>query len=140
MVLDARYEKVRHGGSVIDCADLVAIGVAENGKRIVLGTSVALNETEIHWRAFIVSLLDWGMRGVEMIASNDQRGLKKAIQATMPIVPLQRCQCHLQRNAQANVPKVAMRETVAGDFRRIFTSGDRQDTDQGLIEFVKKYE
>ena len=57
LVLDARYEKVRHGGSVIDCAVLVAIGVTEDGKRTVLGTSVALSEAEVHWRAFISSLI-----------------------------------------------------------------------------------
>ena len=27
LILDARYEKVRHGGSVIDCAVLIAVGV-----------------------------------------------------------------------------------------------------------------
>lgn len=30
--LDARYEKVRHDGQVIDQALLVAVGVADNGK------------------------------------------------------------------------------------------------------------
>ena len=34
--LDARYEKVRHGGQVIDCAILLAIGVDRQGKRSVL--------------------------------------------------------------------------------------------------------
>lgn len=140
LVLDARYEKIRHGGSVIDCAVLVAIGVSENGKRTVLGTSVALSEAEVHWRAFIMSLMDRGMRGINMVVSDDHKGLKKALQGTMPSVPWQRCQCHLQRNAQAYVPKVAMREKVAGDLRRIFTSGDRNEADQGLKDFVKKYE
>jgi transposase-like protein len=32
LILDARYEKVRHGGSVMNCAVLVAIGVREDGK------------------------------------------------------------------------------------------------------------
>ncbi len=44
VVLDARYEKVRHGGSVIDCAVLVAMGVNETGHRELLGCSVALSE------------------------------------------------------------------------------------------------
>jgi len=139
LVLDARYEKIRHGGSVIDCAVLVAIGVAENGKRTVLGTSVALSEAEVHWRSFLMSLLDRGMHGIKMVVSDDHKGLKKALQSTMPSVPWQRCQCHLQRNAQAYVPKVAMKEKVAGDLRRIFTSGDRQEADQGLKNFVEKY-
>lgn len=51
LVLDARYEKVRHGGAVIDCAVLVAMGVREeDGKRTLLGVSVSLSEAEVHWR------------------------------------------------------------------------------------------
>jgi len=140
LVLDARYEKVRHGGSVIDCAVLVAIGVDEKGKRIVLGTSVALSEAEIHWRKFISSLLNRGMRGIEMVVSDDHKGLKKALQSTITSVPWQRCQCHLQRNAQAYVPKVSMRKKVANDLRRIFTAADRTEADQKLKDFVERYE
>jgi transposase-like protein len=140
LVLDARYEKVRHGGSVIDCAVLVAIGVDENGKRTVLGTSVALSEAEVHWRAFISSLLDRGMRGVRMVVSDAHEGLKKAMQATMPSVPWQRCQCHLQRNAQAYVPKVSMKGPVAAALRQIFAAADSAEADQKLKDFVQKYE
>jgi transposase-like protein len=139
LVLDARYEKVRHGGSVIDCAVLVAVGVDEKGRRTVLGTSVNLSEAEVHWRAFISSLLDRGMRGVQMIVSDAHEGLKKALRAAMPSVPWQRCQCHLQRNAQAYVPKVSMRETVAVALRQIFTASDRAEADQKLKDFVQTY-
>lgn len=38
VILDARYEKVRHCGRVIDCAILVALGVDTAGKRQVLGS------------------------------------------------------------------------------------------------------
>ena len=44
LILDARYEKVRHGGTVVDCAILTAIGVLPDGKRSVLGTSCSLSE------------------------------------------------------------------------------------------------
>jgi hypothetical protein len=37
LILDARYEKVRHAGSVRDCAVLTAIGVDAEGRRSVLG-------------------------------------------------------------------------------------------------------
>src|SRR5437764_12387370 len=33
LILDARYEKVRHGGSVVPCAVLVAIGIDPDGRR-----------------------------------------------------------------------------------------------------------
>jgi len=140
LILDARYEKVRHGGSVIDCAVLVALGVDESGKRTVLGTSVALSEAEVHWRAFISSLLDRGLRNVRMITSDAHEGLKKALQATMSGVRWQRCQCHLQRNAQRYVPKVSMRATVAADIRKIFAVSDRDEADQKLKDFVQAYD
>jgi len=44
LIIDARYEKVRHGGSVVSCAVLVATRVCENGKRSVLGVSCKLSE------------------------------------------------------------------------------------------------
>jgi transposase-like protein len=140
LVLDARYEKVRHGGSVVDCAVLVAIGVDAAGKRTVLGTSVALSEAEVHWRAFITSLLARGLRGVKMIVSDAHEGLKKALRATMSGVSWQRCQCHLQRNAQAYVPKVSMRGKVAADIRKVFGASDRVEADQKLKDFVQAYE
>lgn len=37
LTLDARYEKVRHGGSVVPCAVLSAIGIDHEGGRSVLG-------------------------------------------------------------------------------------------------------
>jgi Transposase, Mutator family len=38
--LDARYEKIRQGGSVVSCAVLMVFGVDESGRRTVLGVSV----------------------------------------------------------------------------------------------------
>ncbi len=54
--LDARYEKIRHGGSVVSCAVLMAFGVDESGHRTVLGVSVSLSEAEVHWRDFFAHL------------------------------------------------------------------------------------
>src|SRR4051812_20901355 len=65
LILDARYEKVRHGGRVVDCAVLVAVGVDAQGHRSILGVSVSLSEAEAHWRAFFKSLLERGLHGVE---------------------------------------------------------------------------
>ena len=84
LILDARYEKVRHGGSVVSCAVLSAVGVRDDGKRSVLGVSVALSEAEVHWRDFLASLLDRKLRGVELVVSDDHEGLKAALRACFP--------------------------------------------------------
>jgi transposase-like protein len=139
LVLDARYEKVRHGGSVVDCAVLVATGVRSDGKRSVLGVSVSLSEAEVHWREFIASLQDRGMHGVLMVTSDDHKGLTEAFKARLGGVKWQRCQCHLQQNAQAYVPRVAMRKDVASAIRSIFNAPDREKADEQLTLMVRDY-
>jgi hypothetical protein len=39
LILDARSEKVRHGGAIVPCALLTAIGIGPNGKRSILRPS-----------------------------------------------------------------------------------------------------
>ena len=63
LILDARYEKVRHGGVVIDCAVLIAFGVRLDGKRTILGVSASLSEAEVHWRDILESLQQRGCTG-----------------------------------------------------------------------------
>ena len=140
LVLDARYEKVRHGGHIVDVALLIAVGVQADGKRTVLGVSVALSEAEVHWRTFLTALLARGLHGVALIVSDDHAGLQQARQATLPSVPWQRCQCHLQRNAQAYVPQQALRAEVAQAIRAIFNTPDRPEADRMLDRFVDHYQ
>ncbi len=139
LMIDARYEKVRHGGSVVDCAVLVAVGVLPNGKRTVLGVSVSLSEAEVHWRKFLSSLVERGLHGVEMITSDAHEGLKAARKGVFPGVPWQRCQFHLQQNAVAYVPKVTMRPQVANDLRGIFNATDANEANRLLKLAAEKY-
>lgn len=124
LILDARYEKVRQGGSVVDSAVLVAYGVDDKGIRHILGTSVSLSEAEVHWRGFLDGLVSRGLHGLLCITSDAHAGLKAAIRAVFPGVPWQRCQFHLQQNAQAYVPKKSMKAEVADDIRHIFNAPD----------------
>jgi putative transposase len=139
LILDARYEKVRHAGTVVDCAVLVAIGILPHGKRTVLGVSAKLSEAEVHWREFLQSLVDRGLHGIEMITSDAHEGLKAARKSVFPGVPWQRCQCHLQQNAAAYVPKVNMRSQVAIDLRAVFNAPDANEANRLLKLAVEKY-
>jgi transposase-like protein len=140
LILDARYEKIRHGGSVVDCAVLVAIGVLPDGRRSVLGASVALGEAEVHWREFLSSLIARGLHGVELIVSDAHEGLAAARRACLAGVPWQRCQFHLQQNAAQYVPKLDMRKAVADDLRGVFNAGDRGEAERLLKLAVEKYQ
>ena len=139
LVLDARYEKVRHGGHIVDVALLIAVGVQAEGKRTVLGVRVSLSEAETHWRSFfLATLLERGVHGVKLIVSDDHAGLKQARQAALPSVPWQRCQCHLQQNAQAYVPQQALRAEVAQAIRDIFNAPDKTEAERMLDRLVER--
>lgn len=139
LILDARYEKVRMNGSVVSCAVLIATGVLADGKRSVLGVSVSMSESEVHWRELLLSLKIRGMHGVELVTSDDHSGLRNALPGALPGVPWQRCQVHLQRNAAAYIPRVEMREEVASDIRSIFSAPDREEAERLLAKTVEKH-
>jgi transposase-like protein len=132
VLLDARYERVREAGQVVDCAVLVAIGITTSGHRRVLGVSVALSEAEVHWRTFLDSLIQRGLRGVKLLVSDDHAGLKAARKAMFAGVHWQRCQFHLQHNAQAYVTKVDQRKTVARQIHSIFNAPDVNEANRLL--------
>ncbi len=140
LVLDARYEKVRRDGQVLDCAVLIAMGVDTQGKRSILGVSAALSEAEVHWRAFLKDLQERGLHALKFIVSDAHAGLKAARKAVFPGVPWQRCQFHLQQNAQAYVKSLDQRQPVARAIRSIFNCPDRNSADDLLRALVLKYQ
>jgi putative transposase len=139
VLLDARYEKVRQGGRVLDCAVLIALGIGPEGKRSILGVSAALSEAEVHWRTFLTSLQKRGLHGVQLIVSDDHAGLGAARTAVFPAVPWQRCQFHLQQNAQAYVPRLDQRAAVAHAIRTVFNSPDLPSAQRRLKEVAADY-
>ena len=140
LILDARYERVRQDGQLRDAAILMACGIDLKGKRQLLGVSASLGEHEIHWRTFLEELVARGLRGVQLITSDDHQGLKAARMSVFGGVPWQRCQFHLQQNASSHVTRRAMLSEVAADIRGIFNAPDRSTAEFFLQKAIEKYE
>lgn len=104
LLLDARYEKARVDHRIVDVAVLVAIGVDETGYRQVVGIDVAHGETTATWKAFLGSLIDRGLSGVQLVTSDAHPGLGDARRKHLPGVPWQRCQRHFLVNALEKAP------------------------------------
>ena len=98
------------------------------------------SESETHWRSFFESLVARGLRGVRMITSDDHSGMGAARRAVFGGVAWQRCQFHLQQNAQAYVPKDEMKKAVASKIRSIFTAPDLTSAQELLRVAVKEYD
>lgn len=139
LILDARYEKMRHGGIVRDAAVLSAIGIGPDERRRVLGVSIALSEAEVHWRAFLESLQTRGLRGVEYIVSDDHAGLRAARRAVFGAAKWQRCQFHLARNAIHHAPNVAIRKRIGAELREVWTAGSLAKAETALAGMVADY-
>jgi transposase-like protein len=139
LFLDAYYEQVREDGQVRNLAILIAVGVNRAGKREILGVSVSLSEHEVHWRTFLESLKQRGLGGIQLMTSDDHAGLRAARVAVFGGIPWQRCQFHLQQNAQAYVPHKHMQAEVAADIRMIFDAPDRATAEAYLTKVVEKY-
>lgn len=139
LYLDATYVPVRQEGQVRDAAVLIAVGLTNAGKRSIIGVSVSLSEAEVHWRQFLQSLVERGLRGVQLIISDAHAGLKAARQAVFGGVPWQRCQFHLQHNAQSYVTRQEQQAEVATDIRAIFNARNRAEAEARLAQTVTKY-
>ena len=93
-----------------------------------------------HWRSFFESLVARGLRGVRMITSDDHSGMGAARRAVFGGVAWQRCQFHLQQNAQAYVPKEEMKKEVAAKIRSIFSASNLATAQELLKMAVQEYE
>jgi transposase-like protein len=123
--LDATYCKARVGRRVVSQAVVVAVGVAADGRREVLGFEVGDTESQPFWTTFLRSLKARGLGGVQLVISDAHTGLIAAIQTVFQGASWQRCRVHFMRNVIAQVPKTAG-PMVASIIRTIFAQPDRE--------------
>jgi putative transposase len=134
--LDATYLRVREGGHVVSMAALVAVGVAANGERRVLGLELSPgNDEGSAWPRFIRSLVERGLRGVRLVVSDDHPGLVKAAREQLLGSGWQRCRVHFTRNAQDLVPRSA-RSMVASAIRAVFEQPDERSAREQLDRVI----
>lgn len=128
LVFDARYEKVRQAGRVVSKAVAIAIGITEDGKREVIGSWVINSESFEEWDDCIQQLIDRGLRGVTYVVSDQNKGLKAAIEKRFQGVVWQRCQVHFMRNFLSKLSKQIQPEAIRL-LKKVFAS---EDKDQAL--------
>lgn len=105
VIMDGFYTKARENGAVRSKCLLIAVGVNSSGKREVLGLQAGDAESYISWKDFFKSLKQRGLRGVDLVTSDDHSGLVQAISELFPGVIWQRCQTHFSRNLLDKVPR-----------------------------------
>jgi putative transposase len=125
LFVDARYEKVRVDGRVVSQGVLIVSGVRDDGFREILCVEVANTESEATYQDLFRSLKARGLRGVELVVSDDHGGLKAAIARHFQGASYQRCQVHYTRNLLGMVGHARRKELSEG-LRGVFAAPSRQ--------------
>jgi putative transposase len=123
--VDARYEKVRVGHRVVSQGVLVVSAVRDEGLREILGVEVADTESEATYQELFRSLKRRGLKGVELVVSDDHEGLKAALARHFQGASHQRCQVHYARNLLGMVG-AKKRKELGADLRAIFAVPARE--------------
>lgn len=88
------------------------------------------------WRRFLGSLVERGLRGVQLVISDAHAGLAKARTAVLNGSAWQCCRVHFMRNVLSRVPKAAS-GFVSATVRHVFTQPDHGAAVEALDKAVE---
>lgn len=125
LIVDARYEKVRHAGRIVSRAVLVVAGVNDDGQREILTWRLGDSECEQTWAEVFGELKRRGLSGVELVVSDGHEGIRAALGRMFPNASWQRCRVHFIRNLM-NKASHKDRVVLVNDIRAAFKLTDRR--------------
>ena len=111
--LDGISLKRSWGGEVRNVSVLVAIGVAADGYREVLGIMEGAKEDKAGWSSFLRHLKERGLRGVQLFITDKCLGLVESLAEFYPEARWQRCIVHFYRNVFSLVPNAKVKQVTA---------------------------
>lgn len=140
LMFDARYEKVRENGQVISKGFVVAVGIMVGGEREILGTWMINSESYEAWESCLQELRDRGLKGVKYVVSDDNKGLRGAIDKHFQEIIWQRCQVHFMRNFIGKLSQSEKSEGI-GLLKEVFAAPTKEEAKSRLgkvEEFLKR--
>ena len=124
LYVDARYEHIRVDGKVVSQGVLIVSGVrGDDGKREILAVDTADTESESTYQELFRQLKGRGLSGVELVVSDDHKGLRAAITRHFQGAGWQRCQVHYTRGLCGQVAATRRKELAAG-LRGVYDAPD----------------
>jgi len=120
---------------------LVALGVRRDGSSELLSFQLAGSESESWWWGFLSDLKQRGLRGnnLEVIVSDEAKGLVKAIQALYPRVPHQLCTFHKANDIGQHLVDRRHHHYIISDALHVFEGETETEVGQRLKAFCEKW-
>lgn len=141
LYIDGVNFSMRSGRKIERVPVLVAIGVREDGTRLVLGLQTGDKESAASWREFFKDLKRRGLEGGKVLLGimDGLPALEKVFQEEFANARTQRCQVHVARNVLAKVPR-SHKQAVADDLRSIFYAPSKRKAAEFHESFRRKWE
>ncbi|MBN2514602.1 MAG: IS256 family transposase [Deltaproteobacteria bacterium] len=140
LFVDGVNFRMRMCGSIELVPVLVAIGVTEQGHKLVLGMQSGDKESASNWREFFKDLKSRGLDSQTVILGimDGLSGLETVFKEEFSQSKVQRCTVHVDRNVLAKVPR-KLKKTVAADLRSIFYAPSKEMALEHFDLFTEKW-
>jgi putative transposase len=136
--LDALVVKIRDKGVVDNKSVYLAVGVAADGNKDVLGMWLAPTEGAKFWLSILTELRQRGVQDILVLCADGLTGLPDAVEASFPKAIFQTCIVHMVRSSTRFVPWKE-RRAVCTDLRRVYGAANAGDAEEALEEFEAKW-
>ncbi len=135
--LDALVTEIRDKGVVENKSAHIAVGVAPDGAKDVLGMWIQATEGAKFWLAILTELKQRGVKDVLVLCADGLTGMPRAVEAALPTTIFQTCIVHMIRSSTRFVPWKERRRACA-ELRKIYTAANKEDATRALGDFEKQ--
>ena len=118
---------------------MAALGITEEGEKVVLGLYFAPNEGAWSWDDVLADLKSRGLYSVSLFVTDGLQGMPEAIHRNYPKAKHQLCLVHETRTICRDVRK-SDRKAVSGGFKNVYSAKDRAEAESRLSDFESKWE
>jgi putative transposase len=138
LILDGTVVRVRLDKKSTSISLLIALGVRQDGQKVLLAVKNMGGESEAAWRTLLDGLVNRGLKTPELVIVDGAPGLEKALAALWSDVLVQRCTVHKHRNLLAHAPE-RLHEEISGDYKDMIYAGTKQEIKTKRKAFVRKW-
>ena len=138
LILDGTVVRVRLDKKATSISLLVALGVREDGQKVLLAVKNMGGESAEAWRALLDDLLKRGMQTPDLVMVDGGKGLDAALAALWTNVPVQRCTVHKHRNLLAHAPE-RLHEDISADYTDMIYAATKAEIETRRKAFIRKW-
>jgi transposase-like protein len=138
LYLDAVWLRVRLAKKIEKLPVAVALGVREDGTKVLLGLWAYASEGRAAWGGVLEDLTARRLPIPALVVIDGGKGLRGAVSECWPKVAVQRCTVHKLRNLESHAPK-RVHDELREDYREIVYAEEERAARRAWLKFTTKW-